>query len=199
MRLSSIMICCCCSAESRVQRPWRIRSTMLRTEGLRLVKGAATLASPGRTKGRSESAPSSAVILARASFCASYTLPCRAWRRRRSSLSSLRMRLVTCLRISTCAQTPFSRPCCARASRASWIHRAWLAWSSFCLALRAARCSCAATAALRASSMVCRLSASSALAAPGPSATSPPCWPSAGPGRCPSAPLASPPEVFWSP
>eukprot|EP00962_Isochrysis_galbana_P010124 scaffold2805_cov215-Isochrysis_galbana.AAC.2 len=38
MRLSSIMICCCCKAESSVQRPCRIRSTMLRTDGEREVR-----------------------------------------------------------------------------------------------------------------------------------------------------------------
>merc|ERR1712087_350035 len=53
MRDSSIMICCCCSADNSVQRPCLIRSTMLRTEGEREVKGAATEASPGRTIGKS--------------------------------------------------------------------------------------------------------------------------------------------------
>lgn len=46
---SSIMICCCISADKSVQRPWRMRSTTARTDGTLDVKGAATEASPGRS------------------------------------------------------------------------------------------------------------------------------------------------------
>ena len=38
MVLSSIMICCCMREESSVQRPWRIKSTTARTEGVRLLE-----------------------------------------------------------------------------------------------------------------------------------------------------------------
>mmetsp|Transcript_13881 Transcript_13881/g.37266 ORF Transcript_13881/g.37266 Transcript_13881/m.37266 type:complete len:264 (+) Transcript_13881:887-1678(+) len=139
MRLSSIMICCCCRAERSVQRPWRMRSTMLRTDGLRLVKGAATLASPGRTIGLSVSAAISDVSLDKASFWASYTFPWMACKRLRSSSSSLRMRLVVFLMISTCPKTPLSRPWAVRRSSSSEIHCACLDWSSRCLAWSAWR------------------------------------------------------------
>mmetsp|Transcript_27783 Transcript_27783/g.93392 ORF Transcript_27783/g.93392 Transcript_27783/m.93392 type:complete len:200 (+) Transcript_27783:814-1413(+) len=57
---SRTMICCCWSDESRVQRPWRTKSTTARIDGARLVNGAATLASPGRIMGKSASSPAPA-------------------------------------------------------------------------------------------------------------------------------------------
>mmetsp|Transcript_17271 Transcript_17271/g.56481 ORF Transcript_17271/g.56481 Transcript_17271/m.56481 type:complete len:246 (-) Transcript_17271:1813-2550(-) len=164
MRLSSIMICCCCKAESSVQRPCRIRSTMLRTDGEREVKGAATDASPGRTIGRSDwPSPISAASFSTEAFL-SKTLPWSACSRRRSSIISRCTRPSVDFMIFMCPMTPNCSPRASAAAISCRSHSCCLAWSSTCLALSSCDWMRLDSADLRANSVACRLSASSDLA-----------------------------------
>mmetsp|Transcript_28822 Transcript_28822/g.82552 ORF Transcript_28822/g.82552 Transcript_28822/m.82552 type:complete len:225 (-) Transcript_28822:2919-3593(-) len=70
---SSIMICICWTADSSVQRPWRMMSTQAPIDGVRVVKGAAVEASPSCTMGVS-SMPS--ISPAHLAAPAAKALPC---------------------------------------------------------------------------------------------------------------------------
>mmetsp|Transcript_27225 Transcript_27225/g.79339 ORF Transcript_27225/g.79339 Transcript_27225/m.79339 type:complete len:394 (-) Transcript_27225:926-2107(-) len=120
MMHSSIMICCCWSALSSVHRPWRIRLTTERIEGIRDVKGAATLASPGRTMGTvASSRPWSGSAFSPS--VESKTLPYLRFRAWASLVISCRTRSETFFTASIMPIGPTGRPASWRRCSSSWI------------------------------------------------------------------------------
>ena len=71
-------------------------------------------------------------------------------------------RFIVLLMTARCAETPMSSPRASRAASSSFIHICCFAWSSFCFFASSAFWMRADSKALRASSLDCRFSASSA-------------------------------------
>mmetsp|Transcript_89161 Transcript_89161/g.277178 ORF Transcript_89161/g.277178 Transcript_89161/m.277178 type:complete len:380 (+) Transcript_89161:913-2052(+) len=116
---SSIMICICCTADSSVQRPWRMMSTHAPMEGVRVVKGAAVLASPSCTMGVS-SMPS--ISPAHLAAPAANALPCFFCIWSCSFLISFFSRPMTDFIAPIWPMKPTSSPRCLRAASSSSTH-----------------------------------------------------------------------------
>mmetsp|Transcript_38303 Transcript_38303/g.63553 ORF Transcript_38303/g.63553 Transcript_38303/m.63553 type:complete len:259 (-) Transcript_38303:2112-2888(-) len=159
MMHSSIMICCCCNALSSVQRPWRMRSTTLRTDGLRDVNGAATDASPGRTMTSCMS-----ILEAISSTPAPAGAPCKGYCLLTSSVSrfiSSLIRPITVPNTWMLALNPVDSPRAARAASSSCTNSCCRDISSFCLLARMALRVAMTLAALWLCSAACLFSNSS--------------------------------------
>mmetsp|Transcript_102202 Transcript_102202/g.329509 ORF Transcript_102202/g.329509 Transcript_102202/m.329509 type:complete len:382 (+) Transcript_102202:1003-2148(+) len=116
---SNIMICICCTAESKVQRPWRMISTHALIDGVRVVKGAAVEASPSWTMGVSSMLSISPAHLAAP---AAKAFPCFFCIVSCSFLISARNRPMTAFIAPIWPQTPVSSPRCLRSVSSSSTH-----------------------------------------------------------------------------
>mmetsp|Transcript_9897 Transcript_9897/g.29223 ORF Transcript_9897/g.29223 Transcript_9897/m.29223 type:complete len:408 (-) Transcript_9897:466-1689(-) len=116
---SSIMICICCTADSSVQRPWRMMSMQALIEGVRQVNGAAVEASPSWTMGVSSMLSMSPAHLAAP---AAKALPCFDCMASCSFLISPRSRPITDFMAPIWPMKPVSSPRWRRAASSSSTH-----------------------------------------------------------------------------
>mmetsp|Transcript_92221 Transcript_92221/g.197615 ORF Transcript_92221/g.197615 Transcript_92221/m.197615 type:complete len:207 (-) Transcript_92221:214-834(-) len=114
------MISICCTAESNVQRPWRMMSMQAPMEGVRVVKGAAVEASPSCTIGVSSI---SSMFSAHFAAPAAKAFPCFFCTASCSFLISFLARSTTAFMAAIWPQTPTSSP---------RVFRAWISSSTHC-------------------------------------------------------------------